>query len=318
MFARVPIAIALATAAVAARTTSLPAAVSTPTAHARPTTAPIVKLGPSPVSTTAPLVVREPPPKTGRPPAPPKTRPTPRRTPTPTPPARPFVYRYMPPLSAEEALSLIRACSDILRIKDETTLPARCRKVCEIIRVTNTYLTQLDQRHSTLASYKWHFIDREKVGTPGIDVDTFTARPPIPNVSAISFAADYGDVYIYTVSVYNDKGKPTTFTINSLVQQNYPHEEICYLVFPTTVERIVIKYEARRYRSRTPRVTILAGVAREQEYLKQTITYLRYASREAEMAVRDRARSQRHIAAACENLRRAASRLIRFQMKQKY
>lgn len=219
-------------------------------------------------------------------------------------------------MSPDAALKLIRRdCKDILAIQDPSTLVARCRKVSDIIMATTHYLKKLDQRHSTLDSYKWYFIDREKVEPDRVETDVFRARPVIPNVSAVSFSADYGDVYLYEVVVHDVKGNPTTFPLRHEVEQNYPHEEICYLYFPTTLERVILKYEVKRYRSRVPRVTVFAGVAREQEYLKQALYYLHRARRETDQAMRNPAAAAPHIEAAREYLNRAAERLIRFRAK---
>ncbi|KPL11828.1 hypothetical protein AMJ85_02815 [candidate division BRC1 bacterium SM23_51] len=288
---------------------TLDTASGAPAGASRPTTAPALAAPAGQVTTTPPLVVKTPPPA----PAPAAKPPSP----TATPAARPFVYRYVPPLSPDEALTLIRACIDILTINDAPTLAARCRRVTEIIGSVSNYIAVLDQRYSTLASYKWHFIDRQKV-EPGVDEDTFDARPVIPNVSAISFAADYGDVYLYWVCVHGAKGNATTFTLSRLVERDYPHRQICYLFFPTAIQKVVIKYEGRPRGPRDPRLTVFAGVAREQEYLKQTLWYLRYAHREAQQAVEKRPESSRHLEAACQNLRQAAARLIRFRTKRSY
>jgi hypothetical protein len=258
---------------------------------------------------TAPLNVKDPLPA-----------PTPSSTPKPTPkpplPARTFVFSYAPPLSVEEAGSLIRAAVDILMINDPATLAARCQKVAEIIDVTSNYLTLLDQRSSRLSSYDWHFVDREKVDGPGIDRDVYRAQPPIAKVSAISFAADFGDVYIYSVEVLNAAGATTTFTLNRLIEENMPHQEICWLFFPKTIQSVTLRYEARGNGKRTPRLAVFAGVAREDEYLKQALWYLRYSHREVETALQAPATAAPHVGEAAQNLRWAATRLIRFRVKK--
>lgn len=237
--------------------------------------------------------------------------------PAPMPPPRPrrFNFPYVPPLGMEEAGSLLRACIDILAINDAPTIVARCQKVSEIIEVTSHCLTTLDQRHSTLAAYEWHFVDREKVDGPGIDRDVFQMQPPVPRVSAISFSADFGNVYIYSVGVLDASGQTTTFTLNRLIEENYPHQGICHLFFPRTVQSITILYQPRGGSSRTPRLAVFAGAAREEEYLKQALWYLRYARRETEAAIQNPESAAPHLEAASENLRRAASRLIRYRVK---
>jgi hypothetical protein len=237
-------------------------------------------------------------------------------SPPPPPPVRPFAYSYVPPLSVEEASSLIRASVDILTITDTGTLVARCQKVREIIEVTSNYLNQLDQRYSTLSSYDWHFIDREKVDGPGIDRDEFRAQPLISKASAISFAADFGDVYIYSVAVLDASGNATTFTINRLIEENYPHQVVCYLFFPKTIQSVAATYQARGDSSRTPRLAIFAGVAREEEYLKQALWFLRYVRREMDVAIQNPEAAAPHVGNAGQNLRNAASRLIRFRVKR--
>jgi hypothetical protein len=287
-----------------------------------------------PVGSTMPLVIRQPPPSragTTRPttatptPAratsPTKVTPTPppRVTPRPTAPpvARPYVYPYVPPLSPEEARALVLACIKILTINDPSTHASRCHKVREILGKSVTYLTLLDQRHSTLASYKWHFIDEEKVEL-GVETDEFEVKPVIARVSAISFAARYGDVFIYSAVVYDDKGTSSVFKINRPVEHKFPREEICYLVFPTTLKKVVVRYQKRRERSRKPRLSLYAGVAGEEEYLKQALGHLRDARHRAGLAASDRKRASQHIEAACKDLRRAAERIRRFRQKQKY
>lgn len=293
----------------AAATAILDAAFGLAAGAARPTTAPAPAAPVRGALTTPSLVVRTPPPAQGSVAAPP--------VPTPPPATRDFVYPYVPPLSPDEALVLIRACIDVLAKSDAPTLAARCQRVGEIIGAVSRYLTVLDQRHSTLASYKWHFIDRESVGS-GIERGVFRAQPVIPNVSAISFAADDGDVRLYSVVVYDAAGHATTFTLNRLVEHNYPHEEICYLFFPTTIQSVVTRCEAQQGRSRAPRLTVFAGVAREQEYLKQALWYLRYARRGIQRAAGERTTPSPHLEAARKNLRLAATRLIRFRMKRRY
>jgi hypothetical protein len=286
------------------------------------------------VLTSTSLVVTEPPPgypnpagrpaestgtESAAPPAPVAT-PTPRPTPAPKPTPRqvPYVRRFIPPLSPSDARALIMDCySDVLLFNDPATSAARCTKAMEIIAAVDRYLTVLDQRHSTLDSYKWYFIDREKVG-PGIDNDPFVAKPPIPNVSAISFAVDYGDVYMYTVSVIDTDDNATTFPIHRMIEESYPHEEICYLFFPTTVKQVDVKYGVRRRRSRDPRLTVFAGVAREEEYLKQVRWYLRYANRELQLAIRNARDSRAHIERANDYLRKGTRRLILYRMKDQY
>jgi len=184
--------------------------------------------------------------------------------------------------------------------------------------VTSSYLTVLDQRRSNLASYEWHFIDREKVSGPGIDSDAFRAHPVIHNVSAISFAADFGDIYIYSVEVLNAANQTTTFTLNRLVEEGYPHQEVCYLFFPTTIRAVTVKAQERGESKRTPRLAVFAGVARQEEYLKQALWYLRYARRETDLATDDPQAAAQHLDAAAQNLRLAVQRLIRLRVKEKY
>ena len=229
---------------------------------------------------------------------------------------KPFSFPYLPPLSLDEACNLIRSCVDILTLNDTPTLVSRCRKAIEVIDVTSNYLTVLDKRNSHLASYEWHFIDREKVDGPGIDSDVFLAQPVLPNVSAISFAAELGDVYIYSVEVLDAANRVTTFTLDRLIEERYPHEEICYLFFPTTIRSVTLKYQPRSDISRTPRLTVFAGIARQEEYLKQSLWYLRCARLEADLAIRHATAPAAHLDAACQNLRLAAKRVVRFRVKE--
>lgn len=287
------------------------------------------------VVSTSSLVVTEPPPGVRRPtPTPartPRVAATPRPTPTPTPPRtprptprptpvpRPYHKIFKHPLSPDEALGLIYDCyADVLRFNDPATSAARCGKAKEIIKAVDRYLIHLDQLHSTLDSYRWYFIDREAI-RDGIREETFLVRPPVPNVSAISFAANDGDIYLYSASVLDEKNSATTFPIQRVIEENYPQEEICYLFFPTTVHSVTIKCGVRRRKSRAPRLTVFAGVAREEEFLKQTRWYLRYALRDLQNAAElDRARSRFHVESARENLSHARERLLLFRKKQKY
>ncbi|MCX8037447.1 MAG: hypothetical protein N3D11_10475 [Candidatus Sumerlaeia bacterium] len=248
----------------------------------------------------------------------PTPAPPPAATPTATPiPQQPFRFVYTPPLSVEEAAALIRAALDILSMKDPATLIARCQKACEIMDAVSAYLNVLDRRHSSLASYQWHLVDSEKVDGPGVDRDIFLARPVIHNVSAISFAASFGDVLIHSVEVQDASGQTTTFTLKRLVEEKYPHEQICYLFFPTAVRSVAIQYEAKTQTTRTPRLAVFAGIALEEEYLKQALWYLRYARREASQAARLTPNTDAHLQAACQNLRLAAQRLIRFRIQSR-
>jgi len=241
---------------------------------------------------------------------------TPAPTPRPTPAVKPFSFPYLPPLSLDEACNLMRNCVDILAFNDTPTLVGRCQKAIEIMDVTSNYLTVLDRRNSHLASYEWHFIDREKVDRPGIDSDVFRAQPVLPNVSAISFAAELGDAFIYSVEVLDAANRGTTFTLARLIEERFPHEEICYLFFPTTLRSVTVKYEARGDVSRTPRLTVFAGIARQEEFLKQALWYLRCARLEADLAMRGPTAPAPHLDAACQNLRLAAKRVVRFRVKE--
>jgi len=216
----------------------------------------------------------------------------------------------------EEANSLIRAGVDILNITDTPTLVARCRKVGEMIEATSNYLNVRDQRHSASSAYTWHFIDSQKVDGPGIDRDEFHAQPVISKVSAISFAAEFGNVYVHSVEVFDASGKATAFTLDRLIEENYPRYTICYLFFPTVVQKVVMHYQARGGSVRTPRLAVFAGVARQEEYLKQALWYLSCARREADLAARNPESAAPHVEAACQNLRHAAGRLVRFQVKR--
>jgi cysteinyl-tRNA synthetase len=104
--------------------------------------------------------------------------------------------------------------------------------------------------------------------------------------------------------------------IDRLIEERYPHEEICYLFFPTTIRSVTLKYQPRSDISRTPRLTVFAGIARQEEYLKQSLWYLRCARLEADLAIRHATAPAAHLDAACQNLRLAAKRVVRFRVKE--
>jgi hypothetical protein len=228
-----------------------------------------------------------------------------------------FTFALAPPLSPEEAKTLLMAGIDILRIRDAATSAARCRKVIQIIGSVSDYLTLLDRRTSSLSSYKWYFIDREKVD-PGMDTDEYIAQPPIAKVSAISFAADYADVVVYWAVVQDGQGNATTFPLQRVVEPNYPQRVVCYLFFPTAVKKVTLRYRPRVAGTRDPHLTVFAGVAREPEYLKQALWYLRSARAEASQATRDASGSSPHLALAAQNLRSAAKCVTDFQRTRRY
>jgi len=203
-------------------------------------------------------------------------------------------------------------------MKDEPTFISRCRKVREIIGVVVSYLTALDQRNLTLDSYTWHFVSREKVSGPGIDSDVFVARPIIPNVSAISFVADLGDVFIHSVFVEDSRGELTTFTLNRRVAEKHPRREICYLFFPKTIRSISMEYRSQGQGASEPYLAVFAGVARREEYLKQACWYARHADRGIESALGNPTAAAPYLEAACGNLRLAATRVIGFRMSQSW
>lgn len=138
------------------------------------------------------------------------------------------------------------------------------------------YVRIVDDRSSTLASYRWVFVDRGKVATQGLDEDIFESGGVIEDVHAISLEAELGDVFVHWVEVTDSRGEKTEFRLATPthLRAGLPRREVFHLYFPTDIRRVRVCYESVPPVRIQPRVTLHAGITRRTEYLKGALYYL--------------------------------------------
>jgi hypothetical protein len=209
-----------------------------------------------------------------------------------------------PPLSLSD-------CNDVLlwlnarlsRPPAETEDPHE--EILTVLEQIKQYVRIMDNRSSTLAYYRWVFVDRSKVATQGLDEDIFESGRVIADVSAISLEAELGDVFVHWVEVTDSRGEKTEFRLGTpaRLRAGLPRREVFHLYFPTDIRRVRVCYESAPPVRIQPRVTLHAGITKRTEYLKGALYYLNRA-RQALLA------GQREECAT--QLDRAARRIQRF------
>lgn len=185
-----------------------------------------------------------------------------------------FQFSYRPPLSVSEAINLTYRVRRLLDPEDKKFIEPRREKAIEALGIIIDYIKFIDDRHSSLPYYKWYKIGENEVSLGGIDEDTFKVRPPLKNVSAISFVALYGDVFVHNIRVLDENRSETKFNVNRWIKLNFPRKEVCFLYFPTNVERIIITYSARKEAVLPPKLIIYGGITSLPEYGKAALYYL--------------------------------------------
>jgi hypothetical protein len=137
------------------------------------------------------------------------------------------------------------------------------------------YLKLTDRKHSNLGNYTWYYIGDKRVSISNMDRDVFYVTPALPNVSAISFRAIEGDVWIEKIEVLDMDDTRYSFVVQRKILDELPRKEVCYLPLPITVKEIVTEYSGSK--KQNPRLRMYGGVSREPEHMKAVIHYLREA-----------------------------------------
>lgn len=180
-----------------------------------------------------------------------------------------------PPLSLADCVEVLLWMNGRLGL-----LPAKEKKPDEellpVLDQIKQYVRIVDNRSSTLAFYRWVFVDRSKVAMQGLDEDIFESGNVIADVSAISLEAELGDVLVHWVEVIDSRGEKTEFRLAtpSRLRAGLPRREVFHLYFPTDIRRVRVCYESAPPVRVQPRVTLHAGITKRTEYLKGALYYL--------------------------------------------
>jgi hypothetical protein len=217
-----------------------------------------------------------------------------------------FSFAYVPPLSINDSIRLLRRCIGLLEQNRNEFVELRKEKVRDALTDVIEYIKTVDQEHSLLAHYKWYFVGRNKVSLgEQIDEDVYEVEPVLKGASAISFSAERGDVYVRRMKVLDANGAETNFKIDKWIDSGLPRKEICYLFFQTDIARIIVSYSARK--NEGPRLSLYGGVTPMPEYAKEAIYYLAAARKATE---------QGNFSEATENIRRGWMRLLNYKIAQ--
>ncbi len=218
-----------------------------------------------------------------------------------------FTFTYVPPLSLNDSIRLMRRCIDLLEQNNDQFVELRKEKARDALADVIEYVKTVDQAHSLLAHYKWYYIGRNKVSLGDeIDEDTYDVEPLLKGASAISFSATRGDVYVHRMKVIDAHGAETNFKIDKWIDSGLPRREICYLFFQTDIARIIMDYSAKKNES--PRLSVYVGVTPMPEYAKEAIYYLAAARKATESG---------NFPEAIENIRRGWMRLLNYKLARR-
>ncbi len=216
----------------------------------------------------------------------PTVAPTPQVTPTPQPTStkeRPydvtFRFDYQPPLSVTDSIRLLYRVRNLLDPDDPDFLEVRREKATEVIDLIIDYVKMTDDRHSLLPFYEWRPIGEKRVSLGGIDEDTYDVSPVHRDISALSFVARRGDVYIHNITVIDEEDKETKFKVERWIRIGVPRKEVCFLYFPTNIDSIVINYSSRKNARENPHLQVFIGKTNVPEYGKAALYYLSRARR---------------------------------------
>jgi hypothetical protein len=218
-----------------------------------------------------------------------------------------FTFAYVPPLSINDSIRLMRRCINLLEQSKDQFLELRKEKVRDALADVIEYVKTVDQAHSLLAHYKWYFVGRNKVSRgEEIDEDTYNIEPLLKGASAISFAAERGDVYVHRMKVIDAHGAETNFKIDKWIDSGLPRREICYLFFQTDIAQIIMDFSARA--NEGPRLAVYVGVTPMPEYAKEAIYYLAAARKATE---------QGNFPEAIDNIKRGWMRLLNYKLARR-
>ena len=218
-----------------------------------------------------------------------------------------FTFTYVPPLSLNDSIRLIRRCIQLLEENKDHFVELRKEKVREALADVIEYIKTVDHAHSLLTHYKWYYIGRNKVSRgEEIDEDTYNVKPLLKGASAISFSATRGDVYVHRMKVIDAHGAETNFKIDKWIDSGLPRREICYLFFQTDIARIIMDYSAKK--NEGPRLSVYVGVTPMPEYAKEAIYYLAAARKATEKG---------NFTEAIENIKRGWMRLLNYKLARR-
>ncbi len=214
-----------------------------------------------------------------------------------------FAFTYVPPLSLNDSIRLMRRCIDLLEQNNDQFMELRKETARDALADVIEYVKTVDHAHSLLTHYKWYYIGRNKVSLgEEIDEDTYNVKPLLKGASAISFSATRGDVYVNRMKVIDAHGAETNFKIDKWIDSGLPRREICYLFFQTDIARIIMDYSAKKNES--PRLSVYGGVTPMPEYAKEAIYYLAAARKATETG---------NFPEAIENIKRGWMRLLNYK-----
>ncbi|GAB4319089.1 MAG: hypothetical protein Kow0059_12830 [Candidatus Sumerlaeia bacterium] len=204
----------------------------------------------------------------------------------------------LPPLSVEEcvaALELIKARLGNPEISMTKWDPIETGRVFEYLE---DYVRLTDRKHSALSNYTWNYLGENRVALGVVDRDSFYVTPALRNVSAISFTAAGGNVWVDRIVVVDVSDRQATIPVRRRILAGLPRKEIVFLNLPMTVKEVVVFYSAEP--DDQPRVRLFGGVSRRPEDLKAALHYLG-ATRQAiaegrrEDALQAAEAAQRHL-----------------------
>jgi hypothetical protein len=212
-------------------------------------------------------------------------------------------FDVVPPLGLDDAMQTVEDCIYFLETPEARFRDYRKQKVTDAIASVIDYMKIVDDRNSSQENYRWYSVGRQKVSRGGVDEDTFLVEPPLRRVSAISFAAERGDITVHRMTVSDAQGNETKFTIERLVRADFPRKEVCFLYYQQSVKQIVLYYSTNE-REAGPRLRVYCGVTPLPEYAKEAIYFLTVAKKEI---------AQDQLAGAVDNLRKAWKRMLRLK-----
>jgi len=163
--------------------------------------------------------------------------------------------------------------SGLLSMPEDIFTPQRREAARRMIESARDYCDFLDNRHSSLGSYKWFRLATQRVpggGRPVEDAARLTSQ--IANVSAIAYEASGSDVWIWSITVTGLDDQETSLTVTAgNIAQGMPWTVVTYLPGPTTIKRITTR---RQTFGKSAELTLYAGVTREPEYGRRVIYQL--------------------------------------------
>lgn len=185
-----------------------------------------------------------------------------------------FTFDYQTPLSLYDAIRLTYRVRNMLNPADKQFLPMRREKAIEVLDVIVDYIKQVDDRHSLLPYYRWYTVGEKRVSVGVLDEDNYELDPIHYGVSALSFVALRGDVYVQNISVIDKSNSETRFNVNRWVRVDFPRKEVCYLYFPTDIRKIIIRYTGEQGLPEMPKLQVFSGVTNIPEHGKAALYYL--------------------------------------------